>query len=298
MHLVVWLAIGAQSPLDLIGEVVPMKVVAFGRNAEPPRGRVVITDDEKWAFGSSPWPYQAGNYLFRWPVDRPGEYERFKVTWLSNGTYRTIVSQGKSGGAVNPLSSRAFLLAALSKETILLGADTELFPPGAFRWEIVALSPFASKVQLVAGGGDRSSRPVMTSVEYDRRTGILKTDHGKFRVEARSGSERKPRYQVKRKASEKRAFFEVDSKTGLSVLVSDQNAYESSFKYWGNALFRSSGDGSGHDFWDRPNKRWVRLGYSIIGESADRTRLIVADYVSGHPVPATTYIVRLKAGLR
>lgn len=286
------------SALEILGKVRPITVVAFGRNNEPARGRIVITNDEKWAFGGSPWPYQESKYLFRWPVDRPSEYKMFRVSWRSNGKFRTVVpsTTGKVSGT---LSSRGFLIAALSSETVLLGADTELFPPGAFRWEIVALSPFGSRVRKIASGGDLNRAPAMLGLVYDSQGGWLKTNVGFFRVSGGQTRPAEPRFSVERRPnSHQGPYFEVDGKTGSAVEIDDRNANLPSFKYWGNALFRSSRDGSGHDYWDRSRKAWVRLGYSITGESADRTKLVFADYSPSSKSRGATFIVTLRKELR
>lgn len=286
------------SSLEILGKVRQISVVAFGRNAEPARGRIVITNDEKWAFGGSPWPYQDSKYLFRWPVERPSEYKKFRVSWRSNGQFRTIVpsTSGKSSGT---LTSRGFLIAALSSETVLLGADTQLFPPGAFRWEIVALSPFGGRVRKIASGGDSNRAPAMLGLVYDSQAGWLRSSVGQFRVSNGKARPQQPRFKVERRpSSQQGSYFEVDEKTRGAVEIDDRNANLSSFKYWRNALFRSSKDGSGHDYWDRSKKTWVSLGHSIVGESADRTKLVLADYSSSSKARGATFIVTLRKELR
>lgn len=283
---------GVPASLTAIGEVRPIKVVAFGRNAEPARGRIVITSDEKWAFGSSPWPYQAGNYLFRWPIDHPDHYERFRVYWSSNGSHRSIVAK-----ATKPLmQTRGYLVAALSKSSILVAADTELLPPGAFRWEIVALEPFQpAMVRRIASGG-RETRPAFEALSFDSGSGLLRGDKRGYRVTQTHGKEFKSRYSIRRNGA-RGPFFEVDARSNRSIQIDESNGY-ASHRYWRNALFRPSRDGSGHDFWDRAHKRWVKLGLSLVGESADRTKLVFSDHSGSPAKPATTFIVRLKAELR
>lgn len=283
---------GVPESLTAIGEVRPIQVVAFGRNAEPARGRIVITDDEKWAFGSSPWPYEAGNYLFRWPVDHPDRYERFRVYWSSNGSHRSVVAK-----APKPLmQTRGYLIATLSKSSVLVAADTELLPTGAFRWEVVSLQPFQpARVRTIASGS-RETKPSFGALYYDSSSGSVSGDDRQFHVMHPNGQLFKPRYRVRRLEAGG-PFFEVDGRSKASVQIDDSNA-PASHRYWRNALFRPSRDGSGHDFWDRSRKRWVMLGLSLVGESTDRTKLVFADHNASSAKPASTFIVRLKKELR
>ncbi|MCC7435638.1 MAG: hypothetical protein IT363_13205 [Methanoregulaceae archaeon] len=285
-------SIPVQTQLELIGDVQQIQVVAFGRNGEPARGRIVITNDHSWAFGNSTLPGH-GKYLYRWPVKSPERYQQFHVYWATVGDHRRIVDKPGKPYSV----SRGSLIAALSKDTVLLGADTDQLPPGAFRWEVVALNPIPpAKVRRVAAGGERP-KPNFGSAWYDSPSGLLNTNRGQFRVAAQASTAWTPRYKVERRPAKTGSFYELDTKTGGSALVDDADS-NMSFRYWRNAMFRASRDGSGHDFWDRGAKQWVRLGFHLIGESADRTSLVFADHSGSSAKPAPTYIVRLKKELR
>jgi len=187
------------------------------------------------------------------------------------------------------------LIAALSRETVLVGSEIGFSSTGVPRWEIAAVNPLPpGKVRQVAAGGDRKAKPSFANAIYDSSSGWLNTNHGQFRVENKAGKPWTPRYQVEQRGG--RTFFEVDRKTGAAVQVDDRDS-TGTFKYWRNALFKPSRDGNGMDFWDRPNKRWVRLGFTVMGESTDRTKLVLTNLNTSPAKPAPTYIVRLKKEL-